>query len=460
MSRIAQRCQQKTGPGLTHHRCRRRRAAWVFCDVLLECPGALVGGEIGEARVIAMRQSFFLKARMGIAMVLNAGFPWTFPISPNTPSPAAKIRARARPLLVRAFPPLLRPAAVVAMTLAWPVRSFFATRSMINSLPPVAFPTRSRGSLFRAAWWAALRHNIPPLEYFAYRMPDTPDISPSAWFVQTEVPRIAVSLATPEAKILANDKHDFWQFCRDAGLPSIPTLALFGDARDLPRPGAGPLILKPRLGSNARGIELWQDAADGNYRSVPDMAENETLDWPGLCAHAAARRAAGGEDFILQPYLQLHQALRAAIGSGMPAARLVTGLSPSGNVALLSANFARPTPGKIVSNGGAHRTVELASGRLEPARAGQYRSIFSDADLAEDLQGLILPDWHQACQIVVAAHRAFPPRAILLGWDVAFTDEGPVLIEANLGVSLFTEQTDSLIPAGTTPIADLIAAWL
>jgi hypothetical protein len=396
---------------------------------------------------------------MGIAMVLNAGFPWTFPISPNTPSPAAKIRACARPLLLRAFPPLLRPAAAVAMTLAWPVRSFFATRSMIDSLPPVAFPTRSRGSLFRAAWWAALRHNIPPLEYFAYRMPDTPEISPSAWFVQTEVPRIAVSLATPEARILANDKHRFWQFCRDAGLPSIPTLALFGDARDLPRP-AGALILKPRLGSNARGIELWQDAADGHYRSAPDMAETEMLDWLGLCAHAAARRAAAGEEFILQPYVQLHQDLRAVIRSGMPAARLVTGLSPSGDVTLLSASFARPTPGKIVSNGGAHRTIELASGRLEPARAGQYRSIFSDADLAEDLEGLVLPDWHRAREIVLAAHRTFPLRAVLLGWDVAFTDEGPVLIEANLGVSLFTEQTDSLIPAGTTPIADLIADWL
>jgi len=91
---------------------------------------------------------------------------------------------------------------------------------------------------------------------------------------------------------------------------------------------------------------------------------------------------------------------------------------------------------------------------------GQYRSIFSDSDLAGDLDGLVLPDWPKACETVLAAHRKFPSPAVLLGWDVAFTDMGPVLIETNLGVSLFTEQTDSLVPAGTTPVADLIAAWL
>jgi len=393
-------------------------------------------------------------------MVLNAGFPWTLPFSPNTPEPAAKIRRHARPLLVRAFPTLLRPAAAIAMTFAWPVRSFFATRGLINSLPPGAFPARSRGSLFRAAWWAALRHNIPPLEYFAYRMPDTPEISPSAWFVQTEVPRIAVSLATPEAKGLATDKHRFWQFCRETGLPAVPTLALFGEGSDLAQPEGTGLVLKPRFGSNARGLEFWESSGDGYRRLGLTPLAGEPLDWAGLCAHGAARRLAEGEEFILQPYLQLHPKLRAVAGNGMPAARMVTGLSPGGEVSLISATFARPGAGAIISNGGAHRTVDFASGCLEPARVGQYRSIFTDSDLAKDLDGLALPDWPRACEIVLAAHRAFPSRAVLLGWDVAFTDEGPVLIEANLGVSLFLEQTDSLIPAGTTPVAGLIAAWL
>ena len=393
-------------------------------------------------------------------MVLNAGFPWTLPFSPNTPSSAAKIRRCARPLLVRAFPPLLRPAAAVTMTLAWPVRSFFATRWMINSLPPDAFPARSRGTLFRAAWWAALRHNIPPLEYFAYRMPDTPDVSPSAWLVQTEVPRIAVSLATPEAKRLATDKHRFWQFCRETGLPAVPTLALFGEAADLSRPKEAGVILKPRFGSNARGLEYWEASGDGYRCHGSTQLVGEPLDWPGLCAHAAARRIAEGEEFIMQPYLRLHPVLRAVIENGMPTARIVTGLSPGGTVSLISASFARPRPDSIVSNGGPRRTVDFTSGRLEPPRVGQYNSIFLDSDLAEDLDGLVLPDWPRACEIVLAAHRAFPSLAVLLGWDVAFTDEGPVLIETNLGVSPFTEQTDSLVPAGTTPIADLIAAWL
>lgn len=393
-------------------------------------------------------------------MVLNAGFPWTMPISPNTPVAAAQIRSSARPLLLRAFPPLLRPGAAVAMTLAWPIQSFLRTRRMIASLPPDAFPARRRASLFCASWWMALRHNIPPLEFFAYRMPDAPEISPSAWLVQTEVPRVAVALAEPQAKRIANDKHLFWLFCCEQGLPAIPTIAVSSQPIGVPKPATGQLIVKPRLGSNGRGLELWE-SLEGEYRRRSFAPEvNRSYDWAGLCGYIAARQKAEGEEFLLQRYLRLHPELRRVVKEGMPAARLVTGLSPDGIVTLISASFARPDPGRIKSNGGAHRAVDLDSGRLDPPRAGQYHSIFPDSDLAKDLDGLVLPDWSRAREIVLAAHRAFPARAVLLGWDVAFTDEGPVLIETNLGVSLFLEQADSLIPAGTTPIADLIAAWL
>ena len=57
-------------------------------------------------------------------------------------------------------------------------------------------------------------------------------------------------------------------------------------------------------------------------------------------------------------------------------------------------------------------------------------------------------------------HRAFPPRAVLLGWDLAFTPEGPVLIETNANLSFFFEQYESLVPAGGQPGAALVAAWL
>jgi hypothetical protein len=47
-----------------------------------------------------------------------------------------------------------------------------------------------------------------------------------------------------------------------------------------------------------------------------------------------------------------------------------------------------------------------------------------------------LPEWGAACALVLAACPAFlPVRA--LGWDVALTPEGPVVIEANTRFGAF-----------------------
>ena len=43
---------------------------------------------------------------------------------------------------------------------------------------------------------------------------------------------------------------------------------------------------------------------------------------------------------------------------------------------------------------------------------------------------LTVPSWHEAQTLAIAAARAFAPL-VTVGWDVALTDRGPVLIEGN-----------------------------
>jgi hypothetical protein len=48
------------------------------------------------------------------------------------------------------------------------------------------------------------------------------------------------------------------------------------------------------------------------------------------------------------------------------------------------------------------------------------------------IRGKRLPCWDEVKQLAVRAHGAFRPR-VLIGWDIAITNEGPVIIEGNRG---------------------------
>lgn len=391
-----------------------------------------------------------------LGAVRSSGFPWATPVAADTPRAARLIRRHARARVLDRFPALLRPLAALLMTVAWPVQTLVDAVRMARNAD---YPARDRGKLARAAWRVALRHNVPPLEYLAYRMPERPEVPVDAWLIRSEVTRLNDALAGRDAALIAGDKHRFWLFCRQHGLPAVLTLALADGTAGVEPSDQPDLILKPRRAANARGIEHWRKAPDGYHRLHPEPAPGPPLDWPGLLHRAAAGHPGRG-GMLVQPMLPLHPALRAVIPSGSPAARIVTGHAADGPIEPLHASFVRPYPGQMVSNGGARRQVDLATGRLLPPEPGRHRPAFGAVDLAPDLEGVALPDWPRALALVLEAHAALPGRAVLLGWDVAFTPDGPVLIEVNLGISCYLQQTDTLEPAGPSRLAEILASWL
>ncbi|HUF87133.1 MAG TPA: sugar-transfer associated ATP-grasp domain-containing protein, partial [Thermohalobaculum sp.] len=393
------------------------------------------------------------RLRFGLGILLHGGFPWATRPAAGTPPAAALIRRHGRAALLRPFPRPLRPVAALLMACIWPLQSLREARHSLGQLAPGAFPGQSRTGLLRAAWRAALRHNVPPFEYFAYRQPELPDIPPDAWIYQAEMSWLLRALARPAALRLAADKHAFARFCADAGLAGVPTLGRIGAGLDSPEPGTDRVVIKPREGANARQITLWARA--GAAWRPAGSGDGEALDWPALTR--TIRGTARGE-MLVQPALARHRAI--AHLTGCPTARINTGVRPDGATEPLTAIFATPPEGAVASNGGERRMVDLANGQLLPMGPGRAHSIFGNTHECAALDGLALPDWGRALEMVLAGHRAFPPRAVLLGWDVAFTPEGPVLIEVNMGLSLYLEQWESQTPAGTQPAADLIAAWL
>jgi hypothetical protein len=122
----------------------------------------------------------------------------------------------------------------------------------------------------------------------------------------------------------------------------------------------------------------------------------------------------------------------------LPTVRIVTCLDEAGRGEVIGAVF-RMSIGenRTVDNlhaGGIAAAVDVASGRLSratnlgaDAHLG-WLSVHPDTNAM--IEGRALPCWDEAKRLAVKAHGAFSDR-VVIGWDVAILDDGPILVEGN-----------------------------
>jgi hypothetical protein len=72
------------------------------------------------------------------------------------------------------------------------------------------------------------------------------------------------------------------------------------------------------------------------------------------------------------------------------------------------------------------------------------------------IKGRRLPLWAETVDLVCRAHAAFSDR-ITVGWDVAITDRGPVIIEGNVQSGCDMIQRTHELPAGIGRLAECYA---
>lgn len=218
------------------------------------------------------------------------------------------------------------------------------------------------------------------------------------------------------------DKARFEVRCVAAGLPHPQTVALVVDGRLEFRapPDGRRLLAKPADGEGGDGVTPMPAAVDPAQLAV---------DLP-----AALRRRRGVT--VIQARLEPHPALTDLALDALPTVRIATILDEQGRPEVVSATFRFPSvAGVVVDNmkaGGLIAAVDLATGALGPACKGYGGD---DHHVHPVTQGPVvgrrLPDWSQALALCRRAHaEAFPDYA-LIGWDVALTPNGPVLIEGN-----------------------------
>ena len=179
-----------------------------------------------------------------------------------------------------------------------------------------------------------------------------------------------------------------------------------------------------------------------------------------LSDYLATRARIENQALLVQPLLSNHPNLHTEPNAALATARLVTGHSISGEIIPLFGYICFARDDQITSLGNYLTLIDIADGRLIDAPLGDnpsasiydYRRLTSNENWA-------LPDWDTALQQINLAHRACA-SFVFVGWDVAFTDRGPIILEGNENWCADTYQTLNGKPLGCTKFADILATRL
>jgi hypothetical protein len=161
---------------------------------------------------------------------------------------------------------------------------------------------------------------------------------------------------------------------------------------------------------------------------------------------------------LVQPALSNHPALGIAPNKNLAAVRLVTGFSTDGNVFPIFGHIYFTESDQVPAPHVSVSLVDVANGQLEKPQElwgpKKVKQRLGDSDSVR-----MLPEWEKALEYAKAAHRACS-NFVFIGWDIAFTAEGPLFLEGNENWSAGEYQRLTGEPLGHTVFAAVLATWL
>jgi hypothetical protein len=360
----------------------------------------------------------------------------------------------------QAYHPVYRALARMLAMTVWPTAVLVNIWQIRRFRGPKAVPMKR----IPDAVWVALRHNVLPGEYYAYALwlPDR-RVNIDNYLYSNEASRLFGLLNRPSQPDPIGDKLAFHEMCKAHALPTPSVLAEFDptgkpfpsvlaefDPTGKPlrfEPGRPPemdLFVKPRFGLAGDGTERlrWQGATFESNRGHHIKSQE-------LSGYLAARAQKEKRTLLVQPVLSNHSDLRLETNAGLATARLVTGLSLDGELLPIFGFIYFARSNRITAQHGRVALIDVASGRLNssPLQATSNQL---------DESSCILPDWNAALQYAQAAHRICS-NFVFVGWDLAFTDRGPMLLEGNANWNADEYQSLSGQPLGHTKFANILA---
>jgi hypothetical protein len=179
-----------------------------------------------------------------------------------------------------------------------------------------------------------------------------------------------------------------------------------------------------------------------------------------LDAYLAIRARTENLTLLVQPVLSNHPDLGVEPNRVLATARIVTGRSLDGEVTPIFCFITFGLPDELTAHSNYVTLIDVVNGRPMPAPPKdapgvsmyEYRQFGPNNDFT-------LPDWDAALRHVKLAHQACSNFAFI-GWDVAFTEHGPMILEGNANWEAAQYQTLRGEPLGRTKFSAILATRL
>lgn len=204
------------------------------------------------------------------------------------------------------------------------------------------------------------------------------------------------------------------------------------------------LVFKPRGGRQGHNIIVARVAREGGDRASV-MTSNGQMTLTEFIASlprdAFSDYDGGYYGWLIQPYIEQHQFMLELNPHTVNTFRVITFVGAEGDCKVHLAALRLGRKGSSADNwdkGGLSVGVDVQTGRLgrgvfKPAYGGQWHS--SHPDTGAEIEGRVVPGWETVLETCKRAALAVSGiRSI--GWDIALTPEGPLIIEGNAEWSL------------------------
>lgn len=314
------------------------------------------------------------------------------------------------------------------------------------------------GGVYRVAR-ARLEYGVGPLYYSLYRFSRVPQSEWGDYATDDPILKQRMrEMSTPGMLRIAKNKALMYQHCIRHGLPTIPVLCLIGESPDPlgPEIRCGNDLAEWRAVMQPHRGDLFVKSVDGTYGegsfAVLHLNDNvyqyEGIEGTIDDLHCHIRSKLGTEKgWIVQPRVRVHPQLAGIVSPyGLATARIITAMR-DGVARVITAgfkltvgqnttdNFSKGASGNLLSG------IDLATGSLSRAWGSRRKDwpemtgFDTHPETGQKIVGFTLPLWDGLVRCALGAQESLPEMRSA-GWDIAISDRGVLLVEANLTYDL------------------------
>ena len=193
-----------------------------------------------------------------------------------------------------------------------------------------------------------------------------------------------------------------------------------------------PLFGKPASGSRSVGSALI--LSYNSARDAVTLGNGKSFD---VRAFAQEMHDDYANGFLLQSAVQQHKDMSAIAGKALGSLRIVT-VNYATGPKVLYAVWKMPGPGAMSDNfwqkGSMLAKIDAATGTLTTCRRGtgpDMEEIVAHPVSGKPVVGFTVPHWKSAVGLALKGHALMPEMGVF-GWDIGMSQDGPLVIEANV----------------------------